>query len=50
MREGHLTEEGVKESGWAYFCQTRTIRRELGIPPETVSRQDVGDRAPQGRA
>ncbi len=30
-------------TGWTYFFQTRTIRRELGVPPETLQNMDVLD-------
>ena len=30
-------------TGWSCFFQTRTIRRELGVPPETLQNRDVLD-------
>ena len=36
-------------TGWRCFFQTRTIRRELGVPPETVSRQGCRLTVPRGR-
>ena len=41
---GHAQKNVWSEIGWGYLYQTRTIRRELGNPPETVSRQ--GSRRP----